>query len=342
MSGTCPATRVRYRRRLFGFLACLLTLVFACARPAAVAAAPAVPDPGAADDHVPGDLNSDGAARVVVVGDSIMQGAAPQIDEAFRAAGYEVAVDTAVSRSTLTGVDLVRFYTAMGADAVVVMLGANDAGNPETFRARVRSVVDAAQGAPLLMWMTIPEVREYYPAANEILRQEMSARVGGSVLEWSPVAAAEGVTAGDGLHLTPTGIGTMTGFLVLSVVSSISTAQVGADGSAITSGTPGGATSPGSVEQGGAGDGDGSGAGPTGGNDRTGGEPSGGGESSDGEQDRDRDQPMVPRAADSIDSLIGPGRLVTAVVLMAAALACCGLGVALWSLSRTGRHRTQS
>jgi hypothetical protein len=294
----------------------LLTLVFACAHPAA-AAAPAVPDPGAADDPVPGDLNNDGAARVVVVGDSIMEGAAPQIAEAFRAAGYEVAVDTAVSRSTLTGVDLVRFYTAMGADVLVVMLGANDAANPETFRTRVRSVVDAAQGAPLLMWMTIPEVREYYPTANEVLRQEMSARVGGSVLDWSPVAAAEGVTAGDGLHLTPTGIGSMTGFLVSSVVASINNAQLGTAGSAITSGTPDDATSPGSVEQGGAGDGE-------------------------RDRDRGRDAPLVPRAADSIDSLFGPGRLVTAVVLMAAALVCCGLGVALWSLSRTGRHRTQS
>lgn len=341
MPRTCRATRVRHPLRLVTFLGCALAFMAACAQPAAVAVASAVPAPVAVQDPVPGDLNGDGAARVVAIGDSIMEGAAPQIGEAFRAAGYEVAVDTAVSRSTLAGVDLVRFYTAMGADAVVVMLGANDAGNPESFRTRVRSVVDAAQGAPLLMWMTIPEVRDYYPAANEVLRQEMSARVGGSVLDWSPVAASEGVTAGDGLHLTPTGIGTMTGFLVPSVVASINTAQVVAGGSGEGDGEGAG---DGEGEGEGEGEDEGTNAGSVGGSDRSAGDSTDGAESSDGEQNKDADSEtrIVPRVADSIDSLLGPGRLVTAAILVAAVLMCGGSGVALWSLSRSGGRTTQS
>lgn len=314
MQRTCRGTSVLHERRflkqgmafaLAGLVTgCVLACIFGYVEPAAAAVGSQTPDPVAAQGPVPGDLNGDGAARVVAVGDSIMEGAAPQIEEVFRSAGYEVAVDTAVSRSTLAGVDLVRFYTAMGADAVVVMLGANDAGNAETFRIRVRSVVDAAQGAPLLMWMTIPEVRDYYPAANEVIRQEMSVRVGGSVLDWSPVAASVGVTAGDGLHLTPTGIETMTGFLVPSVVGSIESAQAEASGSG-DGGTPDDGTPD-------------------------------GGEPSHGEQNNIRDRRTVARAVDSIDPLLGPDRLVIAGVLVAGVLVCGGLGVALWSLSRTG------
>ncbi|MCZ7628065.1 MAG: hypothetical protein M5U19_02765 [Microthrixaceae bacterium] len=269
-------------------------------------------------DPVSGDLNRDGAARVVAVGDSIMQGAAPRIEEAFRSAGYEVAVDTAVSRSTLAGVDLVRFYTAMGADAVVVMLGANDAGNPETFRTRVRSVIDAAQGAPLLAWVTIPEVRDYYPAANEVLRQEMSARTSGSVLEWSPLAAAPGVTASDGLHLTPTGIETMSGFLVASVVAAIEGAQ-----SEVAASGPAGETSPADSP------------------DRDD-DPAPSAMTAAGTTAPGGDVRGAPGVADSFKSLIGPGGLAVAAVLMAAALVCGGVGVALWSLWRTRAPRSQT
>lgn len=321
MQRTCRGTSVLHargflqRRSVFAFVrlvtGCVLACLFGCVEPAAAAVESQTPDPVAAKGLVPGDLNGDGVARVVAVGDSIMEGAAPQIEEAFRSAGYEVAVDTAVSRSTLAGVDLVRFYTAMGADAVVVMLGANDAGNAETFRNRVRSVVDAAQGAPLLMWMTIPEVRDYYPAANEVLRQEMWARVGGSVLDWSPVAASVGVTAGDGLHLTPAGIETMTEFLVPSVVASIENAQVGASGSGSGSESGDGDTADGR-------------------------------EPSHGEQNNNRDGRTVARHVDSIDPHLGPDRLAIAGVLVAAVLVCGGLGVALWSLSRTGGRTNET
>lgn len=314
MARTRGATRVpptRRRRRPSGTSALLVIVLLLTLVGARSAGASGVRDDPAAPESVPGDLNGDGAARVVAVGDSIMQGAAQRIEEAFRSAGYEVAVDTAVSRSTLAGVDLVRFYTAMGADAVVVMLGANDAGNPETFRARVRSVIDAAQGAPLLAWVTIPEVRDYYPAANDVLRQELSIRTGASVLEWSPVAAAPGVTSSDGLHLTPTGIETMTGFLVSSVVAAIDEAQAGAvaskpieDARPVDSRDRADAPAPKAVIV-------------------------------PGTNVADGEARGAPGVADSFKSLIDPGGLAVAVFLVAAALVCGGVGVALWSLWRT-------
>jgi hypothetical protein len=113
----------------------------------------------------------------------------------------------------------------------------------------------------------------------------------------------------------------MTGFLVPSVVASINAAQVGIGGPGAAGRTPDHTASPAPSDRGDAG---------------------GNEESPDGDGDRANDTRIAPRAADSIDSLLGPGRFVTAAILVAAILACGGLGVALWSLSRSARHMTGS
>lgn len=270
-----------------------------------------------------GDLNGDGIARVVAVGDSILEGAATSITEAFRGAGYDVVVDTAVSRSTLAGADVVRRLAASDPDAIVVMLGANDGGNPETYRTRVRAVLDAATGVPLLLWMTIPEVRDYYPAANQVLSEEMATRSGGSLLDWSAVAATAGVTASDGLHLTPAGIETMTGFVVASTAQALQTAWRGeAEAQAAAAGEVEARTQREAASQApealsGAGSGD----------------------TDQAQRDRARsDRTLVSRALDSLETLLGPGRVLAAGLIVALALASSGLAVALWSLWHTRRR----
>ena len=162
------------------------------------------------------------AGRVVVVGDSIMLGAAAGLDEAFRSAGYEVAVDAAESRSTAAGAGVLSSQLALGgADAVVVMLGANDGGNPDSYRERVRSVVSATAWVPRIYWLTIPEVRSYYPAANQVVREELALRPGSEVIDWSAVASGGGMTAGDGLHLTPAGSEAMAWLVSANVVADL-------------------------------------------------------------------------------------------------------------------------
>lgn len=296
--------------------------------PGAVSAQPGPRGPGATAEKEPdGDLNGDGVVRVALVGDSILEGAARRIEDAFRVAGIEAVTDTAVSRSTLAGVELVRFYAAMGADAVVVMLGANDAGNPETFRTRVTDVVAAAEDVPQLYWITIPEVRDYYPAANEVLREVLGARPGGEVLDWSPVATSNGVTAGDGLHLSPGGVEVMTGFVVSSVVAGM-IPTAGDD----TAGEPGSeaATSPSVTPQ--------RPGGPDSGPPDRGAVSSTEAAGSSGEPSGGTDRTAGP--ADSIDAVLGGevlGRtgVRLAVALIVLALAGSGLGVALWSLWST-------
>ncbi len=281
------------------------TSVFVSFAPGTAVAAEVTPG-----DPVPGDLNSDGTARVVFVGDSIMEGAAAEITEAIRSAGYEVVVDTAVSRSTLAGENIVRLYAATEPDAMVVMLGANDAGNPDSFRKRVRAVVAAAQGVPLLMWMTIPEVRDYYPGANDIIREELAARRGGAALEWADVAAAQGVTSGDGLHLTPSGKETMTRFVVPTVVAAARSAQKASIPADRTTSPPsGGANEERSAI------------------DST--------NPASGDDTRSDLPDQTVGVADSANTLLGRNGVFTVVLLVAGVLACAGIGIALWSLWNT-------
>lgn len=172
---------------------------------------------------VPGRAGGDLAAaqsrgRIVLVGDSIMLGAAPQIDGSLRSRGFDVVVDAAENRSTRLGADVLAGLLVAPADAAVVMLGANDAGDPAAYRGRVESVVAAAGAVPHLYWMTIPEVRDYYPAANQVVRDVAATRPGMQVLPWAGVTAADpSLTARDGLHLTPSGSVAMAFFVTANV-----------------------------------------------------------------------------------------------------------------------------
>ena len=160
----------------------------------------------------PGATTDAGAQprRVVVVGDSIVLGAEGPLRAAFGASGWEFGFDAQVSRTTADGAEIVGVRRGELTDSLVVGLGANDAGNPATFRARVRAVLDAAAGVPHVYWLSLAEVRNEYPPANQILREEIAGRPGVVVIDWATRAAADpGLTAGDGLHLSPSGAAAM-------------------------------------------------------------------------------------------------------------------------------------
>ncbi len=116
--------------------------------------------------------------RVVVVGDSIVLGAEGPLRARFGASGWEFGFDAQVSRTTADGAEIVGVRRGEMTDSLVVGLGANDAGNPATFRARVRAVLDAAAGVPHVYWLSLAEVRNEYAPANQILREEIAGRPG--------------------------------------------------------------------------------------------------------------------------------------------------------------------
>lgn len=158
------------------------------------------------------------ARRLVVVGDSVILGARSQMVGAFERAGWAVTFDAEINRSTLAGADAVRSRAGELTDSLVVNLGTNDAGNPATFRQRVDAVMAAAGSTPLVYWLTIREVRPYYGPANQVLRDAAERYPNLSVIDWNAATAgSSGLTAVDGLHLTPAGASSMT-FLVGSTV----------------------------------------------------------------------------------------------------------------------------
>lgn len=158
--------------------------------------------------------------RLVVVGDSTILGAQAQVQETFGGSGWEVVFDAAVSRSTLAGAEVVAARAAELTDTLVVGLGANDSGNPALFRQRIDAVMGAAGPGPRVLWLTIPEVRPYYGPANQVLRDAAAVHPNLRVVDWHTVAPQPGMTASDGLHLTPTGARAMA-LVLLAAASAV-------------------------------------------------------------------------------------------------------------------------
>lgn len=162
----------------------------------------------------------DGPTKVLVVGDSVLEGTKGTLPGAL--AGREVLIDTQVSRSTGQSVEAALGH-GTDWDVVVVLLGHNDGGSPSAYQPPFQRLFDAFAGAPRIVALTIHEVRPYYPAVNAFLRDEASRRPNLRILDWNAVASANpGATAGDGLHLSPSGADLM----AREIAAQVATAEV--------------------------------------------------------------------------------------------------------------------
>lgn len=149
--------------------------------------------------------------HVVVVGDSVILGAQSAMVGAFNGAGWTINFDAAVNRSTSAGGAAIEAHGLELTDTLVVNLGANDAGNTGAYRQKVDQILSSTASVPHVYWLTIREVRDYYPAANQALRDAAAAYPNVTVLDWNGVTAGRtDLTSGDGLHLNGTGAAAMT------------------------------------------------------------------------------------------------------------------------------------
>jgi lysophospholipase L1-like esterase len=141
--------------------------------------------------------------RVLVLGDSVMKGAADRYAAALP--GREVVVDAEVNRSTGQGAEvLARLGTDW--DVVVVLLGHNDGGSPGAFQPAARRILDQLRDVRVVSWLTIHEVRDYYPGVNQYVAGLQADYPNLIVGDWNAIAAANpGGLAGDGLHLNGSG-----------------------------------------------------------------------------------------------------------------------------------------
>jgi lysophospholipase L1-like esterase len=141
--------------------------------------------------------------RVLVLGDSVMLGAASQDTAALP--GRDVVVDAAVNRSTGQGA---ARLDELGTDwdVVVVMLGHNDGSNPGAYQPAARQILDRLHDVPSVVWLTIHEVRPYYPDVNAFIAGLQETYPNLSIGDWNRVASANPDTmSSDGLHLKPEG-----------------------------------------------------------------------------------------------------------------------------------------
>lgn len=153
--------------------------------------------------------------RVLVLGDSVIKGAESAVIAGLP--GREVVFDAEVNRSTGTGADIVAQRGADW-DVAVVLLGHNDGGSPGVFQPAARSIIDQLRDVPYVSWLTIHEVRPYYPDVNHYVAGLQSEYPNLHVGDWNAIAAAhpEGLS-GDGLHLNGTGASLMAGLVTEQV-----------------------------------------------------------------------------------------------------------------------------
>lgn len=141
--------------------------------------------------------------RVLVLGDSVMKGADARYAGALP--GRDLVVDTEVNRTTGAGADVVaRIGTDW--DVVVVLLGHNDGGSPGVYQPSARRLLDQLRGVRRVVWLTIHEVRPYYPDVNRFIDSLRAEYPNLSTADWNAVANAHPeAVARDGLHLTAAG-----------------------------------------------------------------------------------------------------------------------------------------
>lgn len=166
---------------------------------------------GAQEAPIPDDRPT----RVLVIGDSVLLGAAQAIPGACT--NCEVVVDAAESRSTLTSVQ--QAGANEGAfDVVVALLGHNDAGNPAVAHAGFEELFDRYALVPRIVVLTLHEVRPGYAELNGFLRESAEQRPNVAVADWhAEVEAHPDATVSDGLHLTGAGAELLAGVIAAEI-----------------------------------------------------------------------------------------------------------------------------
>jgi lysophospholipase L1-like esterase len=155
--------------------------------------------------------------RVLVLGDSVMKGAEGPVIASLP--GREVVFDSEVNRSTGQGADIVA-QRGGDWDVAIVFLGHNDGGSPGAYQPAARSILEQLRDVPYVSWLTIHEVRPYYPGVNQFIAGLQAEYPNLHVGDWNAIANAhpEGVS-GDGLHLNAAGAQLMAGLVTEQVTA---------------------------------------------------------------------------------------------------------------------------
>jgi peptidoglycan/LPS O-acetylase OafA/YrhL/lysophospholipase L1-like esterase len=145
-------------------------------------------------------------SRVTAIGDSVMQGAAPQLAQAINNAfgGDITLVDAAKNRQFPTGIDAVLYYQKLGVlgDYVVIHLGTNGVINPDDFD-RMMGVLS---GVKKVAFVNAKEPRAWEQQVNDTLAAGVKRYKNALLVDWHDYGNAHPeFFYDDGIHLRPEG-----------------------------------------------------------------------------------------------------------------------------------------
>lgn len=172
-------------------------------------------EPRTGGPSVPGGLIGGGTAparppthaidnRVFVVGDSVMQGAAPYLGDLLE--GWSVIADTRVGRFLDEGVRVIRKRREDIGEIAVLNLGNNYNGSQEQFATEVDEALGELEGVAHVIWINAGEFEEDRAEVNETLRDAAASRSNLTIVDWNSWWEDNpSFTSGDRLHLTPEG-----------------------------------------------------------------------------------------------------------------------------------------
>jgi hypothetical protein len=160
------------------------------------------------------------ATSVLVLGDSLTVGADlwGDLEETLAADGWAAEVDAEDGQGVGWGIERVRTRSEVPA-TVVVGLGTNPGGSPETFASDVTTLVDelVRRGARTVLWWPPAPGGSPDDATGRSQRADaVRAAAGGplAVPDWpSEVAAHPDWVGPDGIHLTHAGYRQLSGFI---------------------------------------------------------------------------------------------------------------------------------
>lgn len=151
-----------------------------------------------------GDL-ADGP-RLLVIGDSISEGSSGELCRQLVAEGWQVALDAENGRSITAGQEILdQRLDEDEWDAVVIHLGSNYDGDPETYGEILRQMLNRLRPRPVLL-ITVSEAEENRSEVNFVLREASRRYENVRLVDWAERTKDDAsLTAADDLHLSESG-----------------------------------------------------------------------------------------------------------------------------------------
>jgi hypothetical protein len=148
--------------------------------------------------------------RVFLLGDSVMAAMNPGYTNAaykvLTPLGWQVTIDAKESRAPINGIQVLRTRRKDIGQVAVILLGNNYGGDEEIWLHQVQEMLDALNGVPVVVFLTVEEYKPDRAEVNDALRQAAASDPRVVLVDWNTISkSVPGAIAHDGLHLNPSG-----------------------------------------------------------------------------------------------------------------------------------------